>query len=82
MSARLREDDGEVEGWRDYKRLVLDGLDFLREDSRSIRSDVTEIKIALAKLQTRAAIWGAVWGGLAGIVATAIAGAIVMKVFG
>lgn len=79
MTARRRdEEDGGLEDWREYKRLVLDGLDFLRADSQSIRADVTEIKVSIARLQTRAALVGAAIG----VVATAVIGALAMKLLG
>tara|TARA_R110002020_G_scaffold414267_2_gene623766 strand:+ start:1306 stop:1512 length:207 start_codon:yes stop_codon:yes gene_type:complete len=49
-------------GWNEYQKLVLAELVRLDEASKQIQTDVTEIRLHVAVLRTRAVTWGALGG--------------------
>jgi len=51
-------------GWAEYQKLVLAELKRLDEGLTRLQSDVTEIRLCVAVLRTRAVTWGAVGGVL------------------
>lgn len=59
----------EVEGWGEYRRLVLKALDELKADVEALRREQGETRSAVVALQVKASIWG----GLAGVAGSGIA---------
>mgnify|MGYP003133239787 CR=1 FL=1 len=51
-------------GWHEYQRLVLAELTRLDESMQKVQEDVTQIRLCVAVLRTRAVTWGAVGGFL------------------
>ena len=49
-------------GWHEYQRLVLAELTRLDEGMQKVQEDVTQIRLHVAVLRTRAVTWGAVGG--------------------
>ena len=53
-----------VNGWAEYQKLVLAELKRLDNGLNRLQSDVTEIRLCVAVLRTRAVTWGAMGGVL------------------
>ena len=51
-------------GWAEYQKLVLAELKRLDNGLNRLQSDVTEIRLCVAVLRTRAVTWGAMGGVL------------------
>ena len=51
-------------GWAEYQKLVLAELKRLDNGLNRLQSDVTEIRLCVAVLRTRAVPWGAMGGVL------------------
>ena len=51
-------------GWAEYQQLVLAELKRLDNGLNRLQSDVTEIRLCVAVLRTRAVTWGAMGGVL------------------
>ena len=51
-------------GWAEYQKLVLAELKRLDNGVNRLQSDVTEIRLCVAVLRTRAVTWGAMGGVL------------------
>ena len=49
-------------GWHEYQRLVLAELTRLDEGMQKVQDDVTQIRLAVAVLRTKAVTWGALGG--------------------
>ena len=49
-------------GWNEYQRLVISELKRLDANVHSVQTDVTQIRLCLAVLRTRAVTWGALGG--------------------
>jgi|TARA_R100001086_G_scaffold188579_1_gene106532 hypothetical protein len=49
-------------GWAEYQKLVLAELKRLDAGLTNLQRDVTEIRLCVAVLRTRAVTWGAVGG--------------------
>lgn len=62
------------EDWFDYRRLVLSQIQALQKDLSSIRTevqtfrtkDIGELKIEIALLKLKTAMWGAILGAIGG----------------
>lgn len=59
----------EVDGWSEYRRLVLKALEELKADVDALRKEQGETRAAIIALQVKASIWV----GLAGTIGGAIA---------
>lgn len=49
-------------GWNEYQRLVLAELQRLDTTVKQMQADVSEIRLAVVVLRTRAVTWGALGG--------------------
>ena len=59
----------EAGDWSEYQRLVMSELRQLREDLKSARSEINDIRIEMTTLKVKAGMWGL----LAGTVPAAVA---------
>jgi hypothetical protein len=55
-------DVADTNGWNEYQKLVLAELERLDSTTKQIQEDVTEIRLHVAVLRTRAVTWGALGG--------------------
>jgi hypothetical protein len=51
-----------ADGWSEYERLVMAELERLDASVRACQSELTEIRMGLVVLRTRAVSWGALGG--------------------
>ena len=49
-------------GWHEYQRLVLAELTRLDEGMQKVQEDVSQIRLSVAVLRTKAVTWGALGG--------------------
>jgi hypothetical protein len=49
-------------GWHEYQKLVLAELTRLDEGMQKVQEDVSQIRLAVAVLRTKAVTWGALGG--------------------
>jgi hypothetical protein len=49
-------------GWHEYQKLVLAELQRLDRSLQAVQADVSEIRLHVAVLRTKAVTWGAVGG--------------------
>ena len=68
MSAMSNTGDGAMNGWSEYRRMVVSQLADLQADQRKLQGDVTEIKAQLASLKTEMQLRAGMWGTIAGAV--------------
>lgn len=59
-------------GFDEYRMLIMETLESLQADLRAMRSDVTDIKVAVGQLQVRAGLLGALGGALGGALISAL----------
>ena len=67
---------GTGNGWNEYQRLVLAELTRLDSSVQAIRKDMSEMRVAVEVLRTRAVTWGAL-GGIVVWVSTLLVSALV-----
>lgn len=65
--------NGSTNGWGEYKRLVVDTLDRLSDEIKSLREEIVTLKLGYTTISVKMGIIGA----LSGMVAGAVIGAIV-----
>lgn len=78
MPPKPREVPQDLTDWDKHKLLVMQSLEMLLEELRSLRADMITMKVTMASAQTRQSIISASVGALIG----AIVGAVVVKVIG
>jgi hypothetical protein len=54
-------------GWNEYQRLVISELQRLDKSVQSTRSELSELRVAVEVLRTRAVTWGALGGFVVGL---------------
>lgn len=72
--------DGGAPGWNEYKLLVLDQLEGLKGQVRSLEAkvdgfradDIANVKVEIALLKQKAGIWGAIAGLVPGAIAALV----------
>jgi hypothetical protein len=52
----------DTNGWKEYQKLVLAEIKRLDANVRQVQQDVTQIRLHIAVLRTRAVTWGAMGG--------------------
>ena len=67
---------GTGNGWNEYQRLVLAELTRLDSSVQAIRKDMSEMRVAVEVLRTRAVTWGAL-GGIVVWISTLLVSALV-----
>ena len=67
---------GTGNGWNEYQRLVLAELTRLDSSVQAIRKDISEMRVAVEVLRTRAVTWGAL-GGIVVWISTLLVSALV-----
>ena len=61
-------------GYHEDKNLILTSLDEIKENIKDLHKEVTELKVAQGKLETRSSIlWGAVGGMVPALIGFLIA---------
>lgn len=58
-----------TETWSEWSKFVLKELERLNNVTESLKVEINEIKVDVAKLQVKASIWG----GVTGLITTLIA---------
>lgn len=69
-----------LEGWGEYRRLILAELQRLERRADETIITLSEIKVEIATLKTRAGMWGAMWGVVASAVVSIITALIIWKI--
>lgn len=69
-------------GWNEWSNKVLGDLEELKQLYKEITNDITELKIQLAIIKTKAALYGAISGTVVGVVLTALIRFIVKSTLG
>ena len=64
--------DAPLDDWREYRRSVLDGLADLKKGVDAQDDRITAVQIAIAKLETRMAVYAGVATFIATVIATLI----------
>jgi hypothetical protein len=59
-------------GFDEYRMLIMETLESLQADLRAMRSDITDIKVAVGQLQVRAGLLGALGGAIGGALISAL----------
>lgn len=59
----------EVEGWGEYRKLVLAQLEKLEGAANRHEADVAELRVEVAMLKVKAGLWGALAGAIPGAIA-------------
>lgn len=77
MPPESRQDD-----WIEYKRLVLAALEQSDKNYKELVKEVSELKIALTTLQTRASTWGTIGGTVSGVICSIIVALIITAIKG
>jgi hypothetical protein len=50
----------DTNGWMEYKRLVLQQLEDLTTEVKSLRDEVTRLRVDVGQLKVQSAAWGAI----------------------
>lgn len=69
-------------GWNEWSNKVLGDLKDLKQLYKELANDITELKIQLAIIKTKAAIYGALGGTIVGAAMTALIKLAVKTMFG
>jgi hypothetical protein len=59
-------------GFDEYRMLIMETLESLQSDIRTMSKDITDIKVAVGQLQVRAGLFGALGGALGGALISAL----------
>ena len=59
----------EAGDWSEYQRLVMSELRQLREDLKSARSEINDIRVEMTTLKVKAGLWGLLAGAVPSSVA-------------
>ena len=54
-------------GWNEYQRLVISELQRLDKSVQATRGELSELRVAVEVLRTRAVTWGALGGFIVGL---------------
>jgi hypothetical protein len=62
----------EIEGWLEYRKLILSELERVSRELRDLNEKVLEIHTEIAMLKVKSGLWGALAGAIPAIVLWAL----------